>query len=401
MQPGRRARAAGDGGRGGRSIALRHQLNAELVEACGSRASIPLEALTPLDDHRQPLRARRRSGQEHLPGGALHVHGRVPQAPRQRGVPRAVRRRAQLLPQPDGRGHRQLARAAEVHLRERRPRPAARSTRARSAFLRDKGLDITRHSPEGDRPDPPPRPLPDHRGARRRRRSRCSRRRPPRWSASTGRRRSLAAQGLGRRGAGRLRGDLRSSSPATSRTWSRPSWATPSNSRDLIDCKETLMNRVATAHARWSLLAALAGAGALAACERQAAQGGQPAAAPSIQNIGSDTMVNLAQAWAEEYAQGRAAASRSRCRAAARASGIAALINGTAEIANSSRKLEPEEIEKAKQKNGQEPQGVHGRLRRARHLRPQGQPARRDQHGGAGRDLHGGRQDRQVVASSA
>jgi phosphate transport system substrate-binding protein len=35
--------------------------------------------------------------------------------------------------------------------------------------------------------------------------------------------------------------------------------------------------------------------------------------------------------------------------------GIAALINGTADIANSSRHLEPEEVEKAKKHNGKEP----------------------------------------------
>ena len=32
------------------------------------------------------------------------------------------------------------------------------------SFLRDKGLDIARHTLEGDRPDPAPGPLPDHRG---------------------------------------------------------------------------------------------------------------------------------------------------------------------------------------------------------------------------------------------
>ncbi|HET9958918.1 MAG TPA: phosphate ABC transporter substrate-binding protein [Polyangiaceae bacterium] len=73
----------------------------------------------------------------------------------------------------------------------------------------------------------------------------------------------------------------------------------------------------------------------------------------SIQNIGSDTMVNLAQAWAEEYAKVQPNVSV-EVSGGGSGVGIAALINGTANIANASRKLEPEEAEKAKQK-GHEP----------------------------------------------
>jgi phosphate transport system substrate-binding protein len=67
----------------------------------------------------------------------------------------------------------------------------------------------------------------------------------------------------------------------------------------------------------------------------------------SIQNIGSDTMVNLAQAWAEEYAKVDPSVSI-EVSGGGSGIGIAALINGTADLANSSRKLEPEEEEKAK-----------------------------------------------------
>ncbi len=75
----------------------------------------------------------------------------------------------------------------------------------------------------------------------------------------------------------------------------------------------------------------------------------------SIQNIGSDTMVNLAQAWAEEYSKLDPAVSV-EVSGGGSGIGIAALINGTAEIANSSRKLEPKEIEDSKKAhNGQEP----------------------------------------------
>jgi phosphate transport system substrate-binding protein len=74
----------------------------------------------------------------------------------------------------------------------------------------------------------------------------------------------------------------------------------------------------------------------------------------SIQNIGSDTMVNLAQAWAEEYA--RVAPNVSvEVSGGGSGVGIAALINGTADIANSSRHLEPEEADKAKKHNGTAP----------------------------------------------
>jgi phosphate transport system substrate-binding protein len=73
-----------------------------------------------------------------------------------------------------------------------------------------------------------------------------------------------------------------------------------------------------------------------------------------IQNIGSDTMVNLAQAWAEDYA---AAAPNISVEVSGGGSGtgIAALINGTADVANCSRLLEPEESARVKAATGQEP----------------------------------------------
>ena len=65
-----------------------------------------------------------------------------------------------------------------------------------------------------------------------------------------------------------------------------------------------------------------------------------------LQNIGSDTMVNLAQAWAEEYKKVNPAVSVS-VTGGGSGIGITALIDGTCDIANSSRKLEKEEEEKA------------------------------------------------------
>jgi phosphate transport system substrate-binding protein len=73
----------------------------------------------------------------------------------------------------------------------------------------------------------------------------------------------------------------------------------------------------------------------------------------SVQNIGSDTMSHLAQAWAEEYAKVEPGVSI-EVSGGGSGVGIAALINGTAELANASRKLEPKEIEDAK-RNGKDP----------------------------------------------
>ncbi len=71
----------------------------------------------------------------------------------------------------------------------------------------------------------------------------------------------------------------------------------------------------------------------------------------SIQNIGSDTMVNLAQAWAEAYSKVEPNVSV-EVSGGGSGIGIAALINGTCDIANCSRALEPEEAAKAKAAHG-------------------------------------------------
>src|SRR5580765_7468274 len=84
------------------------------------------------------------------------------------------------------------------------------------------------------------------------------------------------------------------------------------------------------------------------------ANGGASATKQTIQNIGSDTMVNLAQAWAEAYANVEPGVSV-EVAGGGSGIGVAALINGTCDIANCSRKFEPEEIEKAKAKHGHEP----------------------------------------------
>jgi phosphate transport system substrate-binding protein len=73
-----------------------------------------------------------------------------------------------------------------------------------------------------------------------------------------------------------------------------------------------------------------------------------------IQNTGSDTIVNLAQAWAEEYARVNPAVSV-EVSGGGSGTGIAALINGTVDIANCSRQFHPQEVEQAKRNTGKEP----------------------------------------------
>ncbi len=73
-----------------------------------------------------------------------------------------------------------------------------------------------------------------------------------------------------------------------------------------------------------------------------------------IQNTGSDTMVNLAQAWAEEYAKERPDVSV-EVSGGGSGTGIAALIAGTVDVANCSREMEPQEIEQAKTRTGKTP----------------------------------------------
>lgn len=74
----------------------------------------------------------------------------------------------------------------------------------------------------------------------------------------------------------------------------------------------------------------------------------------SIQDIGSDTLVNVAQAWAEEYAKVEKGVSI-EVSGGGSGVGIAALINGTAEIANASREIEAAEAAKVKSARGKDP----------------------------------------------
>ncbi len=95
----------------------------------------------------------------------------------------------------------------------------------------------------------------------------------------------------------------------------------------------------------------------LTACSGPAGAPANAAAASArghaIQNKGSDTMVNLALAWAEAYRVDHPDV-KIAVTGGGTGTGIAALINGTADMANASRALKANEIEEAKA-NGFEP----------------------------------------------
>ena len=74
----------------------------------------------------------------------------------------------------------------------------------------------------------------------------------------------------------------------------------------------------------------------------------------TIQVRGSDTMVNVAQAWAEAY-QTVAPNVGVEVSGGGSGVGIAALEKGTIDIANASRNMKPDEIEQARKNTGQEP----------------------------------------------
>ncbi|MGK0480061.1 MAG: phosphate transport system substrate-binding protein [Planctomycetota bacterium] len=75
--------------------------------------------------------------------------------------------------------------------------------------------------------------------------------------------------------------------------------------------------------------------------------GGSANRAGLIQNKGSDTLVNVAQAWAEEYAKVNPAVSVA-VSGGGSGVGISAMINGTTDIANASRAMKDKEIDLAK-----------------------------------------------------
>jgi phosphate transport system substrate-binding protein len=93
-----------------------------------------------------------------------------------------------------------------------------------------------------------------------------------------------------------------------------------------------------------AMVCALSGCGS----DGPGAEGGSQAVAQTIENKGSDTLVNLALAWAETYTNGRPDV-RLSVTGGGSGTGIAAMINGTVDIANASRAMKPEEIAAAEE----------------------------------------------------
>ena len=89
----------------------------------------------------------------------------------------------------------------------------------------------------------------------------------------------------------------------------------------------------------------------LSGCSRGAEAASTTADAPdarrAIQNKGSDTLVNLALAWAERYWEINPEVAIA-VTGGGSGTGIAALINGTVDIANASRQMKEDEVEAAK-----------------------------------------------------
>jgi len=100
--------------------------------------------------------------------------------------------------------------------------------------------------------------------------------------------------------------------------------------------------------------AILFGTLALAACGGSAGPGGGQGERTVIQNKGSDTMVNVAQVWAEEYRQ-VAPDVDVEVSGGGSGVGIAALLRGTIDVATASRDMKPEEMEAAEKNTGKRP----------------------------------------------
>ena len=95
-----------------------------------------------------------------------------------------------------------------------------------------------------------------------------------------------------------------------------------------------------------AILGLLLLAGLLVGCGGEVAESANSASSRSIQNKGSDTLVNVALAWAERYREVDSSVSIA-VTGGGSGTGIAALINGTVDIANASRAMKQKEYDAA------------------------------------------------------
>ena len=101
---------------------------------------------------------------------------------------------------------------------------------------------------------------------------------------------------------------------------------------------------------RLSLVTVAAASLLLGACGGRSSDGSGGAdggGSAMLQNKGSDTLVNVAQAWAETYADVKPGVVIA-VSGGGSGTGISALLNGTVDIANASRKLKQKEIDAAR-----------------------------------------------------
>ncbi len=98
---------------------------------------------------------------------------------------------------------------------------------------------------------------------------------------------------------------------------------------------------------RWALVILLMGAMLAAACTSQSGSAAARASNDYIENKGSDTLVNLALAWAERY-QVEHPEIQISVTGGGSGTGFTSLINGTIDIANASREIKDEEVAQAK-----------------------------------------------------
>lgn len=117
--------------------------------------------------------------------------------------------------------------------------------------------------------------------------------------------------------------------------------------------KTQTMKRIGTVCAALMLCAAQIGCKKSDANGQGASGSGSSGGKTTLQIQGSDTMVNLVQAWAEAYQKVKPDVSI-EVGGGGSGVGIAALINGTIEICTSSRDMKKEERAKAQQQSGKE-----------------------------------------------
>jgi phosphate transport system substrate-binding protein len=107
---------------------------------------------------------------------------------------------------------------------------------------------------------------------------------------------------------------------------------------------------------RLSACLTLAVCAGLAGCRYDS--GDNPLAETSVVRVeGSDTMVNMAQAWAERYHQERPGVSV-QVLGGGSGVGIASLIDGNCDIADASRTIKPDEIQRVKASRGAAPKEI-------------------------------------------